>query len=322
MEDKNYYQRTGYVSNSSLNYLKKSPKLFKKYLDGQIEEESKDYFRFGQLVHLRILEPKEFEDTVLVYDYETPRSTQQKVFIENFVGHSVDDNSYIKYYKKCYTTKESDEKILEKAKKLFKQFEGYYNYLRLKDVKTIISTKEFEKIKEMEANCRSHKSAKEILFDLPHPMSRDGEESYNEYEILWKYDSVPCKSLLDRHVLDYNKKIIKLVDFKTTAKLADFKESFYNYGYDRQLVFYTNALLFSLADTIGPDLENWTIEYYIVACDTITHETKSFKIEESDLEEAKLEIDELLNRAKWHMDNNKWDHSMEYYLGDGHEKLS
>lgn len=324
MEDKNYYSRKGYVSNSSLNYLSKSPKLFKKYIDGLIEEDSKSYFRFGQLVHLKILEPNEFEETVLVYDYVTPKSPQQKAFIESISQlHSEEQGKtwLLNCYKEVYSTKESDEKIIEKAKKLVKQFETYFKYLKLKDLKTVISTKEFDKIKEMEASCRRHKAAKHLLFDLPHPLVREGEDSFNEYEVLWTYGNVKCKSLIDRHVIDYNNKIIKLVDFKTTGNLTEFSESFYNYKYDRQLAFYEQALLYSLADTIGPDLKNWTIESYIVACDTVTYDTKVFKIKREDIDEANKKIETLLEDAEWHISNNKWDYSRAYYEGDGYEIL-
>ena len=324
MEDKNYYARKGYVSNSSLNYLIKSPKLFKQYLDGLVEEEDKSYFRFGQLVHLKVLEPEEFDRTVMVYNYTIPKSAQQKSFIEDCLIAYNKQNIYdvihnedlIKCYKNNYSSKEPDEKILEKAKKLYKEYNSYFNYLRLKDTKTIITTKEFDKINEMEANCRSHMAAKNILFDLPHPLSRDGEDSYNEFEILWDYGSVKCKSLIDRFIIDHNTKTIKLVDFKTTAKLHNFVKSFYDFGYDRQLVFYQKAIQYKFSE-----YKEYSFEWYIVACDTINHEVKAFRIKEEDLLIAKEEVKELLDRAKWHIENDKWDYSMEYHLNEGYEEL-
>lgn len=316
MESKIYYQRKGYVSNSALNCLLKSPATFKKYIDGLLEEESKDYFRFGQLVHLRILEPLEFENTVLVYDYTVPKSPQQKSFVEDvFNVYDEDnlDNILIGSYQANYATKESDEKVLEKAKALYATLKTYANYLRLKDVKTIISTNEFNKIKDMELSCRNHEAAKHLLFDLPHPLAKENEDSYNEFEILWEYNGVKCKSLIDRVVVDHTNKIIKLVDFKTTAKLFNFSESYNNFGYDRQLAFYTKALAYKLK------LEDYTFEHYIVACDTITHEAKVFKIDS--IQDATEKIEELLDRAKWHIDNNQYEHSMEYYTNDGYETL-
>jgi len=316
MEDKNYYQRKGYVSNSALNCLLKSPATFKKYIDGLLEEESKDYFRFGQLVHLRILEPKEFDDTVLVYDYTVPKSPQQKSFVEDVYNVYDEDtlsDILTQSYKQNYATKESDDKILDKATVLYATLKSYATFLRIKDVKTIISTKEFEKIKDMELSCRNHKVAKHLLFDLPHPLAKENEDSYNEFEILWEYNGVKCKSLVDRVVVDHTNKIIKLIDFKTTAKLHSFNESYKNFGYDRQLAFYTKALAHKL------NLEDYTFEHYIVACDTITHETKVFKIDS--IQDATEEIEKLLDRAKWHIDNNQYEHSMEYYTKDGYETL-
>jgi hypothetical protein len=38
---------------------------------------------------------------------------------------------------------------------------------------------------------------------------------------------------------------------------------------------------------------------------------------EEDIERGSEEVDELLERMAWHFDNDKWDHTREYYTNDG-----
>lgn len=320
MDDKSYYSRKGYVSNSIVDYLRYSAKKFKQALDGEIEQEDKPYLRFGQLVHLKVLEAWEFDKDVLVFDYQSPKSAQQKSFIEQLSAYpeELTDDVLIKCYKNNYVSKESDEVILKKASKLAKEYTNYLKYLLLKDIKTIISSKEQDKIKEMDYNCRSHKLAKDILFDPPHPIMPDGIETHNEFEILWKWENVKCKSLVDRHIVDHNKKEIHLIDFKTTAKIHDFEKSFHDFKYDRQMVFYSEALAYQYSDLITG---GYKIRMSIVACDTITHEVRVFKIVLDDITVAYIEFKNLMTQADYHISNNKWDHSMAYYTGDGYEKL-
>jgi hypothetical protein len=335
MSEKNYYKLKGLVSNSSLNALEVSQKLFKKYLEGIVDEDPKDYLRFGQLVHLKVLEPMEFTKDVLVYDYETPKSAQQKGFIEDVAalgtdelnGEKITDIQLVTCYTNNYSTKESEEKILEKANKLMSTFNKYLKYLKVKDIKTVISSREVEKIEAIEANLRTHKAANELLFSTNPAFDNGKDYAFNEFEMHWEYDGVKCKSLADRIVIDTEKKIIKLVDYKTTAKLYKFNESFYSYNYDRQLVFYRMAIKASfdkLEKLIGRDdvdLKEFDFEMYIVASDTLDYDSRVFKIEEEDLEEALIKIPELLTRAKWHIQNDEWNFHMEYYSNDGYESL-
>jgi len=150
--------------------------------------------------------------------------------------------------------------------------------------------------------------------------------------MLWDYDGTDCKSLADRVVVDTKNKIIKLVDYKTTAKLNEFKKSFYSFNYDRQLVFYTMALshpstakrikkLINKTKPFKDDLSTYAMEWYIVASDSINLNCRVFKILYTNLIEAEKTLTELMSRVKWHMENDKWDFNMEYYTGDGCEKF-
>jgi len=139
---KNYYDVKA-VSNSSLSWLKDgSPKYFKMKLDGLIKEEKKTYYEKGQQIHMYILEPEEFDKEYIFLNYEKPRSAQQKDFCEKYarLRKGKKNEKLVEAYKHAYTTKETEEKILEKASqsaretiyriyKIYKGFSNVYSHI-------------------------------------------------------------------------------------------------------------------------------------------------------------------------------------------------
>lgn len=326
MEEKDYYKLKGYVSSSSLKHIRNIGK-FKKFIDGELEQEDTSYLSFGKLVHLHTLENNVYKDTIVPYEYVVPRSAQQKQFMEDFLNNRNSklkiDEALIKAYKQNYTTKEKDETILKKATGLRDSFKTYEKYLKLSKTKHVIPQKDHTKIKTIDKNLKAHKKANELLFGDADFIDEGNTTSHNETAILWEYKGVKCKSLLDRVIVDKKNKKITIVDLKTTSNLDEFKSSFDKYRYDRQLAFYSSAIFHGKHLFIGEDenIEDYTLECYIVAVDTINYRVKVSKIDESILLTATKEIAELLQIADWHIKENKWDYSKEYYEGDGTEVL-
>ena len=63
-------------------------------------------------------------------------------------------------------------------------------------------------------------------------------------------------------------------------------------------------------------------ETYIVALKTVDDpEVKVFTIAEQQLKDGLLDLMEALSLLAWHFENNQWDYTRTYYIGDGDEKL-
>ena len=68
---------------------------------------------------------------------------------------------------------------------------------------------------------------------------------------------------------------------------------------------------------------DWTYEYYIIGIDTTgSYEIRVFKVEPHMIQSRMDTIYDALDAIAWHQKNNKWDHSREYYNGDGSETLN
>jgi len=200
------------------------------------------------------------------------------------------------------------------------------------DVKTL------DKIKH---NIQSHKLAANIIWPRNSRIRGLGIEDfipvtgdpgispisdYHEFHINWEfYGEMPvaCKSLLDGLTLDFKNKKVIIYDLKTTQKLWHFEDSIEQYDYCRQLMYYTMAVQWYLKYELGQNLKDWSHEWYIIGIDTTSsNEIRVFKFTEDQIYSHADTIERALERIAWHQATGKWDHSREYYEGDGSESLN
>lgn len=319
---KDYYE-VKKVSNSSLSWFQTSPKYFKGMLDGEITEPSKSYFERGEQIHQYLLEPDEFEKNYLFLDYTTPRSQQQKDFCEKvaYKRKGKKEEILISAYKDIYSTKESDDKILEKAQALEKQYKDYIKYIKLShSYVAILPENQRIKFQTIANNVLEHELASTLIFNEDHKFFGNTKDLFisNEFPIYWtSANGIECKSLLDRLIIDFKNKRVTLVDLKTTSHLSEFADKFMEYKYYRQMAFYWMALYWYFKHEYPDiDLNEFEKETYIVAISTSDlAEIKVFKISESKLNIGFDEITPLLDDIKWHYDNGKWDYTRKYYEG-------
>lgn len=328
MHSNKEYTEIKAISNSSLNLLEQSPKKFLKFYNLEFEESDKKYFLIGSAIHCYILEYNEFFKRYKFLDYTAPNSANKKLFLDLYISSKGDKNErLINAYKKSYSTYAAkDETVLEKAKELLKELSSYLKYLKYKDkgidiipgyLKTYL-----EKLKKELTN---NTTANNLLFSVPTEIN--DIDIFNELPIIWEQtiENTPytLKALLDRVILDHDKKLIQLIDLKTTVDIKEFKtSSFFKYHYDRQLSFYSLAIMNYFKQEY-PDLniEDYTIEHYIVAVNKeMEPETAVFKITNSTILNASKQVSNLLNIAHWHLSNNKWEYSKEHYE-NGYETI-
>lgn len=323
MTEKEYYSEKR-VSSSSLKWFETSPLFFKKMLDKEIEQETKRYFEIGKKIHMKILEPNEFDKNYIFLDYETPKSENQRKFCEDYITYPArkSDDKLIYAYKQNYTAdKLSEEKILEKATELKKQLSKYITYLKKRsEVKDVLTFSDNKLIEELASLTKVHVAASKLLY-LTDEDRMNGVYEYNEKPIFFEMFGVPCKSMLDRFIVDTKNATIKLVDIKTTVNLGDFEHSFHEFKYYRQMAFYWGALHSWAKETLT-DINNYKKETYIVGLQKgDLPECRVLSISEDWLNKGLDEIEQLFPKIKWHYDNDQWEHRQEYYENNGIEVL-
>jgi hypothetical protein len=324
---KDYYKEKC-VSNSSLSWFQNSPLFFRMMLDGEINQSTPSYFEKGSQIHMYLLEPEEFEKEYDFMSYETPKSKQQKEFTETFARakKGTKDEKLISAYRNSYSTKEGDDKVLIKAKELANSYQEYIKYIKQSQVKKILPTTMMHTLNKIRSSVLSHKKARELMYNEEHLTFGNTDKLFikNEFPIYWSYPNseLSCKSMMDRLIIDHDKKIVTMVDVKTTSHMSDFVSKALEYKYNRQIAFYWMAIHWYFKNELNINMDEYEKKSYIVAVSTTSPtETKVFNISDRKLIDGMEEIEKLMFELDWHFKNEKWDYPRSYYEGEGIEVI-
>nr|DAJ36147.1 MAG TPA: Exodeoxyribonuclease 8 [Caudoviricetes sp.] len=322
-----YYEDLTRISNSNIGwFLKKGPRYLKEMLDGK-EGLKASFLDKGTMIHEYILQSEEFWKDYTILDFAVPKVKQQKDLLEFYSSARLvdpfasEDDILLMSYETAYNNTKSKEKKIQEAKELVELYQNYIEYFKNKDSKKVISFADLNMLKTIKKNMEDHKKANELLFKYPETF-----EVHNEFHINWEYPNastlgdLPCKSLLDRVMIDHTNKKIILVDIKTTADIYNFKHSVEEFDYCRQLAYYWLAIHWYFKNELKLNIEEYEYETYIVAVQSHDgYEVRVFKFNSKAIEERLVTIDYAIKRIAWHKNNNLWDHMKEYYDEDGAE---
>jgi len=326
MHNNKDYSTTKAISNSSLGLLQDSPKAFIKFFNQELEEKEESYFKQGSAIHCYILEPLVFAEDYVFQDYSMPNSPKKKAFIDLYLkSKGKEDEKLKKAYKSSYSTVLNDDIVLKKAKELKKELKPYLKMLDLESKGKIVLPKKQEyHLRKIKDAVLKHPKASELIFKVPEDF--ENVFAYNETPVYWQVEiegtTYDLKALIDRLVIDKDNKVIQIIDLKSTRKIENFEESVTQFEYDRQLAFYSKAVVELFKQKFPDDnIEDYKVEHFIVAVNKEDEpECRVFKIKESRVLEAAHKIKELLERAHWHFKNKKWDYSVEQYT-QGYEEI-
>lgn len=329
-----YYEDNTRISNSAIGwFLNKGPAYFRRMLDGKEKGLDLPQLRKGIMIHEFLLQPDKFWDDYVLFDGEKPKSAQAQKFCENLINTvEIELNKQLSdAYRKSYSiVGKSEDKILSEALKISVEYKDYIEAIRSK--KILISQYDLDQLMKIQHNVGEHKLARQLI-------RRAGEHGsihvYHEFQINWDYDisdslnhgastPIACKSLLDSCTFDWDNKTCTIMDIKTTGKLWHFEDSIKEFDYLRQLHFYKAAVCKYLENLLGlqyDDFYAWKFKLYIIAIDTIgSNEVRVFDLTSEPYDCMK--IHNAMNDILWHMGTGNWEHTKEYYEGDGSETLN
>ena len=330
-----YYEDKSRISNSNIGwFLNKGPAFLHKMLTEDVPEEKNPVLERGTMIHEYILQPEEFQKDYVVWDKGRPSSAQQEKFCQALASSiEIEPNkAVLEAYKESYSTKgKTDDLMLSEGLKIASTLKDYIDFLKANDGRTMISPWDVKMLEKIKHNIQSHKLARLLLSPVGDSIDLNGNITtslHHEFHINWTYyvkmaTGVECKSLLDGLTLDFKNKKAIIYDLKTTQKLWHFEDSIEQYDYCRQLCFYMQAVVWYLKYELKEDPNSWKFEYYIIGIDTTgSNEIRVFKIDYRMIDARKETIMNAMRAIMWHQDTGKWEHSREYYEGDGSESLN
>lgn len=334
--DISYYEDNTRISNSAIGwFLNKGPAYFRNMLDGKEKGLDLPQLRKGTMIHEFLLQPDQFWNDYVLFDGDKPKSAQAQKFCENLINTvEIELNKQLsEAYRKSYSiVGKSEDKILSEALKISVEYKDYIEAIKSK--KILISQYDLDQLMKIQHNVDEHKLAKQLL-------QKAGDYSnihvYHEFQINWDYlaedelnhgalTPIACKSLLDSCTFDFDTKTCTIMDIKTTAKLWHFEDSMKEFDYCRQLCFYQEAVYWYLNNELelsSDEINEWRFEYYIIAIDTTgSNEIRVFKLATHQVTSRGVAIHDFMSVYLWHLGTGNWDHSYDYYTGDGSETLN
>lgn len=331
-----YYEDNTRISNSAIGwFLNKGPAYFRRMLDGKEKGLDLPQLRKGTMIHEFLLQPDKFWDDYVLFDGDKPKSAQAQKFCENLINTvEIELNKQLSdAYRKSYSiVGKSEDKILSEALKISVEYKDYIEAIRSK--KVLISQYDLDQLMKIQHNVGEHKLARQLI-------RRAGEHGnihvYHEFQINWDYyvndelnhgayTPIACKSLLDSCTFNFDTRTCTIMDIKTTAKLWHFEDSMKEFDYCRQLCFYKEAVYWYLTNVLELSIDEfckWRFEFYIIAIDTTgSNEIRVFKLASIQVGSRSDTIHDFMTLYLWHLGTDNWDHSYDYYTGDGSETLN
>nr|DAJ75988.1 MAG TPA: Exodeoxyribonuclease 8 [Crassvirales sp.] len=328
-----YYEDNTRISNSAIGwFLNKGPAYFRNMMDGKEKGLDLPQLRKGTMIHEFLLQPDKFWDDYVLFDGGKPKSAQAQKFCENLINTvEIEPNKQLsEAYRKSYSiVGKSEDKILSEALKISVEYKDYIKAIKSK--KILISQYDLDQLMKIQHNVGEHKLARQLI-------RRAGDHGnihvYHEFQINWYYwiidesnhNNIACKSLLDSCTFNFETKTCTIMDIKTTAKLWHFEDSMKEFDYCRQLCFYQEAVYWYLNNELelsSDEINEWRFEFYIIAIDTTgSNEIRVFRLTTSQVTSRGVTIYDFMRVYLWHLETDNWDHSYDYYTGDGSETLN
>lgn len=334
--DTPYYEDNTRISNSAIGwFLNKGPAYFRNMLDGKEKGLDLPQLRKGTMIHEFLLQPDQFWNDYVLFDGDKPKSAQAQKFCENLINTvEIELNKQLsEAYRKSYSiVGKSEDKILSEALKISVEYKDYIEAIKSK--KILISQYDLDQLMKIQHNVEEHKLANKLL-------QKAGDYKnihiYHEFQINWDYwiidelnhgayTSIACKSLLDSCTFNFDTRTCTIMDIKTTAKLWHFEDSMKEFDYCRQLCFYQEAVYWYLTNVLelsNGEIDKWRFEFYIIAIDTTgSNEIRVFRLFTPQVTSRGVTIHDFMKVYLWHLGTGNWEHSYDYYTGDGSETLN
>jgi hypothetical protein len=307
------------ISNSDLGLLAVSPKAFYQARYEGVQSEGTKSQLVGSLIDCKILTPELFEERYIMMPEEAkaPSSNQMRFFCEQLKEGVPCSEAYAKSY--AVKSKKQDE-IDRLATGLELEMRPWMEFMANVGERTVYTISDSQVMHGAVQAIMGNDRARMLLMEHSKPQLW----AKSQVTIFFSWMQVDAKAMLDRIVIDTERKIIYLIDLKTTSKpLHRFYQEVEYWNYDRQQAFYSLALQSFLVSRLGIDKVNeYNLVNVIVAVETTgLQECRVYAIPDPMVQRGLAKAIELMERYKYHVDSGKWDHTKEYYENGGWDKF-
>jgi hypothetical protein len=320
IEEESFVNEPFYFSYSSLNKLIFSPKLFyTQYVLKQKEEKLESYLVEGKIIHCLLLEEENFNNQFIISPLKVPNASNKvvidKVFLKRDTRTKFSDykDEIIEVLKEVdlHQSLKTDEQRI--AKILIPENELYFEFLKQRENKIIIDQQTYDKCRRGVDQIKQNKDfQKNVITKSEWELLECHNEYYLQY---WDPElEFGIKGIIDNLVIDYENKVVKINDIKTTSKsLVDFKDTVEYYNYWLQAAMYKRLVTKVLIEKM-PKPKDWKINVNFVVYDAYD-QVYCFPVSETSQIVWNHKLSEKLDEAKYFLENGNFTLPYQFQVG-------
>lgn len=346
MKTEALYRANMLDSSSSLkDFSQDRKKYYKKYiLNEVVEDQDSQAAIMGRVVETLLMEPELFDDRFYISACASTPTENMLAFVEALYKHTLEatdefgkiTRSFEDISKDAFADSGYSGKGMGSYENVIKRFSGsdaeiYYNEIRKVRAKnlTVVSLDNVKNAEKVVEGLRNSPTTKDIV----NLVSSARWTVYNQLQIEgYVMDGMQFKSMIDKVVIDHEKKTIQVYDLKCTWSVEGFLEEYYLYrrAYIQALLYYKAAIDF-MNNT--EEIHGYRVEPpKFIVCDSTNYYTPLvYTLSDKDLENAYngftyknkeyKGVAKLIKELKWALENNTWNISMDNYLSGGEVKI-
>ena len=327
-------------SYSSLSCFLKDRKAYAReyiYKD-KVDKEEKSFLTIGSIVDCLTLTPEEFDDRFLIVKEVKGPTGQMMDYTNCLLNKSIthingweeiiplDDEIMLSCYEQVGFKRDTFDKVKYRFEKEGREYYDFLIKKRQEGIgnKTVITNNDYELAVRISEGLKKSP----ITGILINRTSDDRTTVINQLPVVFEYNDYQLKSLMDKVVIDHDKKIIHLYDLKTAYNPEEFENNYYRFNYYIQASLYwialrkwaqkkgyidrgytVNHMKFIVCDNTNyysPLIYKTTEEHYVQAISGFYREGKYHK-----------GLNQIINELKWHKRNNIWNISHDNFKEEG-----
>ena len=326
-------------SSSSLkDFSMDRKKYHKKYiLNEVVEDEESKAATMGRMVETLLMEPHLFDERFYTSICVSTPTAMMLDFVEALYKHTVEataeDGTVTRSFEDLAKDAHADSGFKISLDAVLKKFVGseaeiYYKEIREVRTKglTVVASADITNAEKVVTELKTNP----VTADIVNLVSDSRYSVYNQLQIEgYDVEGHTFKSMLDKVIIDHDKKLITVYDLKCTWSVENFYDEYYLY----RRAYIQGYLYYYAAKHHFADLDGYNVLYpkfivcdstnymnplvYTMTMDSFENAEKGFEYKGRKYPGVKSIIEDL----KWALENDVWNMSRENNINNGIVKL-
>lgn len=335
--------RASYLDSSSSlkDFSMDRRKYHKKYILNEfVEDEESKAATTGRLVETLLMEPEEFDNRFYLSSCASTPTGLMLEFVEALYKHTKDATNEDGKVTREMTDIINDAYVdsgfkikLEAVLAKFNDSEAELYYREIREVRsrrlTVVTTKEIENAEKVVTELKSNS----VTAPIVNLINSVRYSVYNQLQIEgYTVLGHMFKSMLDKMIVDHEKKTVQVYDLKCTWSVENFFNEYYLYrrayiqgylymeaarfwaeenGYGDYIILFPKFIVCDSTNYMNPLIYEMTVDSWQDAYGGFEHNGREYP-----------GVKQLITDLQWALENNVWNISRENYINNGVVKLA